>query len=161
MNRWVKSILAFLGGFIIIGMVIWASSGDFRDTLQEASTEELVKISYAGGACPNDPTGVSICQNQTTIFGNGSVLYSNDPVKGKITNKELRTIRDLLEETDLSTIVINPNLASSCPSTYDGQDVSLSFPSTKGETLYTLCQIENWQNNELFAYIASLAEQKL
>jgi hypothetical protein len=141
-------IAFFVVGFGLIGGLLYVSMIPSLNNFKEKNATQalpLMKVYYSGGKCADDTT----CSKKENVYQNGKFENHAD-----LTKEQVSTLTSLIEQSDLDAVFFSEGY--DCPSTYDGQDISFAFPEKYGDTLYTICKIQNSEKYPLLVYASSL-----
>lgn len=140
-------IICFLGGFALIATLIYISTVPSLQKLKEGR-QVVAEIRYSGGKCAE-----GTCSKTETIYSNGTFTNHKE-----LSSSEIESLKDEIEKSDLNRLEFIDS--SNCPSAVDGQDISYSFPDKYGETLFTVCQIQNAETFPLIKKMNTLVANK-
>ena len=116
-------------------------------------TNNLLQISYSGGMCPS-----GVCSSTKSILKDGSFLV-NGELKTKISEQEINELQSLIASTDFASVKA-VKFIGTCPTAYDGQELTYIFYTPKGLETIASCQVKIDINSPLFAKIDQLASKE-
>ena len=144
MKKILIKVGAFLGGFALMALVIYGLSAPSLNNLSKEKNKEVIaQVLKQGGKCAD-----GICSSKQKIFSDGTYEKHN-----ALDENQIDKLVSLIESSNLDYLQAS---SGPCASWSDGTDIAYSFPTKYGETVYTLCQIQNWESDPLLSYVNSL-----
>jgi len=151
MRRILVNLGAFLLGFIVIGLVIYAMSVPALNNIkggQVADDTVVTEINYSGGLCVSGET----CSVTYAIYGDGTFTDHSS-----LTEEELQSLIIKINTSSLDNV--EASTSGLCPSAYDGSDISFKFPTKYADRIFVVCQIKDSEKIELFNFVSNLVEK--
>lgn len=122
----------------------------FLDGTSRPTEDQLVFITYIGGLCPD-----GVCKTERIILKDGS---SSDPNTIRVNRESLTTLTNLINSTDFEKLREN-KFSGTCPTAYDGQEVTYTFYTSHGPEIIASCQTQIDVNHPLFQQLYAIINQ--
>jgi len=132
---------AFILGFALIAIVLYATSANSLQDLKQNATVIAKVYAYTDVNCTQQD-----CRKTYSIYASGKFDGHKD-----LSQKEISDLQELVKNSNLNTISFQQS--NSCSAS---QNISYQFPEKYGDTLFSLCDIQNYQQIPLLNYITTL-----
>jgi predicted ATPase len=132
---------AFIFGFAIITLVLYAVSANSLQDLRKNATVVAKVYAYTNDNCSQQD-----CRKTYSIYANGNFDEHKD-----LSQKQVKDLQELIKGSDLNSISFQQS--NSCSTS---QNVSYQFPEKYGDTLFSLCDIQNYQQIPVLNYMSVL-----
>lgn len=132
---------AFILGFGIMALVLYAVSANSLQDIRKNATVVAKVYTYTNASCSQQD-----CRKTYTIYANGKFDEHKD-----LSQKQISNLQKLVDGSDLNAISFQQS--NNCSA---AQNVSYQFPEKYGDTLFSLCDIQNYQQVPLLSYMSTL-----
>lgn len=132
---------AFILGFGIMALVLYAVSANSLQDIRKNATVVAKIYAYTNTDCSQQD-----CRKTYSIYANGKFDEHKD-----LSQKQVSDLQELVKNSDLNTISFQQS--NNCSGS---QNVNYQFPEKYGDTLFSLCDIQNYQQIPLLNYMNTL-----
>lgn len=118
--------------------------------IAKSQPQILLKVTYAGGVCPNGKT----CLTEKAISPTG-MYYRDEVQQYQLNRSDTSQLAKLINQQDFSRLRARP-FTGTCPTKTGGQEVTYAFYTSKGLEKLSTCEFEIDFTSPIFVLIRQM-----